>query len=310
MAHDLAHDVADDAAHDVLSFYARPGRFTGLDQADRLPDAGIEAVVAAVQGLVVYDLAAQPFYGVELDPIQAEAIHERDSRRLVDTLRTIKPGALDEAREPAARIGGRCHSYTKLTVALLRAAGVPARSRCGFGGYFVPGWFEDHWVAEYWDAVGGEWRLVDAQLDEVWCDQFGFEGDPLAISPEQFLTAGHAWQGWRRVDLDDGRFGLTSVGEHGAHWIANNLRLDLAALNKVEMLPWDVWGVDWLPGEVPDDDVLEAFDVVAAFTVDPDADLAGLRACYENGAQLRVPERVFNVLRDRDEAVPAGSGSR
>jgi NADH-quinone oxidoreductase subunit H len=47
---------------------------------------------------------------------------------------------------------------------MLRAKGVPARSRCGFGAYFTPGFYEDHWVAEFFD--GSRWRLADAQFDE------------------------------------------------------------------------------------------------------------------------------------------------
>jgi hypothetical protein len=33
-----------------------------------------------------------------------------------------------------------------LAAAMLRAQGTPARARCGFGGYFGSGAFEDHWV--------------------------------------------------------------------------------------------------------------------------------------------------------------------
>ena len=69
------------------------------------------------------------------------------------------------------------------TVAFLRAAGVPARARCGFGAYFRPGWFEDHWVVEYWNATAARWQLVDAQLDATWCEKIGFTGNALAITP-------------------------------------------------------------------------------------------------------------------------------
>jgi transglutaminase-like putative cysteine protease len=47
---------------------------------------------------------------------------------------------------------GRCNSYALMLVSMLRANGVPARSRCGFGAYFNPPKFEDHWVCEYWNA--------------------------------------------------------------------------------------------------------------------------------------------------------------
>jgi len=127
---------------------------------------------------------------------------------------------------------------------VLRAAGVPARARCGFGGYFRPGWFEDHWVAEYWNT-----------------------------------------------------------DEHGAHWIAGNLRLDLASLNKVEMLPWDLWGAGWEPGTEPTDVQLHLFDTVADLTTDPDARFGELRRRYESDDSLRMNGTVFNVARGQVEIV-------
>ena len=135
-----------------------------------------------MQGLLVYDLVAQPFYGVELTPPQADAIHERDAARLLATSRAVDARPLDEARPAASRVGARCHAFSRLTVAFLRAAGVPARARCGFGAYFRPGWFEDHWVAEYWNAADERWQMVDAQLDATWRKMIGFAGDPFAIT--------------------------------------------------------------------------------------------------------------------------------
>src|SRR4051812_24355199 len=61
---------------------------------------------------------------------------------------------------------------------------------------------------------------------------------------------------------------------------AGTPRLDLAALNKVEMLPWDVWGLGWEPGTPPPDD-LTPFDEAAALTVDVDARFDKLRDRYE-----------------------------
>lgn len=167
----------------------------------------------------------------------------------------------------------------------------------------MPGLLEDHWVAEYWDDQAGRWRMADAQLDATWREMIGFEGDPLSISGEQFVTAGHAWQAWRRGDLDAGTCGLFSIGEHGPHWIAGNLRLDLASLNKVEMLPWDVWGAGWEPGSEPTSEQLDLFDSVAALTVDPDVRFGELRARYESDASLRMDGTVFSVLRGAVEAV-------
>jgi hypothetical protein len=131
----------------------------------------------------------------------------------------------------------------------------------------------------------------------------GFKGDPMDITATEFVTAGAAWRAWRSGDLDASRCGLSAIDEHGAHWIAGNLRLDFASLNKVEMLPWDVWGAHWEPGGQPTDAQLAFFDGVAELTVDVDARFADVRARYATDEELRVGGEVFNVLRARVEAV-------
>jgi hypothetical protein len=287
---------------EVLAFYATPGRFTTL-ASDVFASDDVGRVVDVVQGLLVYDVVAEPFYGVELSPEQAEVIHERDTARLLAIARDVDPRPLDEARPPGSRVGARCHAFSRLTVAFLRAAGVPARARCGFGAYFRPGWYEDHWVAEYWNATERRWHMADAQLDATWRKRLEFHGDPLDVTTTEFLTAGSAWRAWRRGDLDASQCGLSAIEEHGAHWIAGNLRLDFASLNKVEMLPWDVWGAGWKPGERPTEAELAFFDGVAALTVDADSRFRDLRERYDTDEQLRVGNEVFNVLRARMEAV-------
>jgi hypothetical protein len=93
------------------------------------------------------------------------------------------------ARPAARRVGARCHAFSRFTVAFLRAAGVAARARCGFGAYFRPGWFEDHWVASTGTRTSARWQLVDPQLDTTRREKIGFTGDALAISADEFVTA-------------------------------------------------------------------------------------------------------------------------
>lgn len=289
--------------NDPAEFYATPGRHTDVGEFG-IEVVGVEEAVEIVQGLLVYDLFAKDLYGVELTPRQAGAVHERNAAALLELVLDVDPRPLDQPREPGDRIGGRCNTFTLLTVALLRAAGVPARSRCGFGAYFVPGFYEDHWVAEYWDASTEQWEMVDAQLDDAWQRAIGLHGDiPVSVGSEQFLTGGHAWRAWRNGQLDAERCGLTSISEHGAFWIAGNLRLDFAALNKIEMLPWDVWGLGWGPHEEPTAEMLAAFDALAELTVSPDERFDELRDRYESDVSLRMNGTVFNVLLGEEQRV-------
>ena len=246
--------------------------------------------------MLIYDVVAKPMYGVDLLPEFTETIHVRHMRELIETLGGCRPRPVGE------RAGARCRTYALLTVALLRSVGVPARARCGFGAYFIPGSFEDHWVGEYWHAREQRWVMVDAQIDEQWTAMISYTGNALDVQPDEFIVAGRAWTAWRNGETDAARYGLSSINEQGAFWIAGNLRLDFAALNKVEMLPWDVWGAGWAPDQpIPED--LSRFDTMATLTADPDEHLAELQAMYQTDDAVRMTGTVFNVLRQRLETV-------
>ena len=67
-------------------------------------------------------------------------------------------------------------------------------------------------------------------------------GHPEDLRPGEFLTGGEAWAGFRRGEIDASRFGVYGTKNWGAAEIRGNAVRDLAALNKVENLPWDEWG--------------------------------------------------------------------
>ena len=78
---------------------------------------------------------------------------------------------------------------------------------------------------------------------------------------------------------------------------------DVAALNNMEMLPWDVWGAMPGPDESLQDDQLAFFDRLAALTHAPDASFAELRTLYEGDGRLRVPATIFNAVLNRLESI-------
>jgi Transglutaminase-like superfamily len=283
---------------DVTAFYSQPTGFTSPGS-HAVALAGLPADLAALadvaHGLIVHEHLTG-MYGFELAEARRASVHIRPVSRLIDQIVSEDARPLDIARQPSARVPGNCRHFTVLTVAALRARGTPARARCGFGGYFGTGWFEDHWVCEYWDAKARRWRLVDAQIDDVQRKVFGAELNVLDVPREDFLVAGDAWLRCRAGLDNPGRFGLSQLDEAGYWWIAGNLLRDVAALNNVEMLPWDIWGEMLRPDEEPDEAQIAFFDELAALTIDPDGRFAELTARYQADARLTVPATVFNAV--------------
>jgi len=290
---------------DCTAFYSQPAGFTAPgNHAGALAGlpAGLAALTEVAHGLIMHEHLAG-LYGFELAAERRASVHVRPVSRLLDQIVAEDARPLGVAREPSARVPGNCRHFTVLTVAALRARGIPARARCGFGGYFSTGWHDDHWVCEYWNAAAGRWALADAQIDDVQRKAFGVGLDVLDVPRDEFLVAGDAWLRCRAGLADPGTFGLSPMGEAGYWWIAANLLRDVAALNNMEMLPWDIWGDMLRPGEEPDEAQAAFFDQLAALTADPGAGFAELTARYRADPRLTVPATVFNAVLKRVDEV-------
>jgi hypothetical protein len=198
-----------------------------------------------------------------------------------------------------------CRHFAVMLCAILRTKGVPARARCGFGGYFVPGKFEDHWVCEYWSAEQSRWILADAQLDALQRKAFRIDIDPLDVPRDRFVIAGDAWRMCRAGSANANDFGLTMINESGLWFIAQNLLRDLASLNRVEMLPWDVWGLMPEPESEFSDASKALLDRAADLTMGVEATFYQMRGVYRDDARLRMPGMVFNASLKTRERVEA-----
>jgi len=67
---------------------------------------------------------------------------------------------------------------------------------------------------------------------------------------------------------------------------------ELAALNRMELLPWDVWGAMAFQQE-PDAAATSLTDTVAGVIAGGDVD--AIRTVYEGSDDLRVPDKVFDA---------------
>jgi hypothetical protein len=290
----------------ILDFYTHPVGMTSAGALAPLFDAlpsDVAALVRIIQGLGVYENVATSFYGFTIPDERKSETHLRPVEQMLERLLALNNQPLGVARPIEQRLVGRCHHFMLLLVAMLRAKGIPARGRCGLGSYFNPGFFEDHWVCEYWNTAAARWVLVDPQFDAVWREQLKIDHNILDVPRDRFLVAGEAWVQCRAGAADAGKFGIDFTGLRGLWFIAGNLVRDVAALNKVETLPWDVWGAQPRPNETLNDVQLAFFDTLAALTREPDAAFEELRRLYAGDERVRVPATVFNAVLNRAEAI-------
>ena len=241
-----------------------------------------------MQGLLIHIYWAGR-YGVELDDTRQSEVQLRLVARQLERIRELDDRPLSQARPPECRLVGNCRDFTSLLVTMLRRQGIPARSRCGFARYFEPNHYEDHWVAEYWQADEQRWVLVDAQMDALQRGVLHLPFDPLGVPRDQFITGGHAWAMCRAGQADPEAFGIHDM--HGLWFIRGNLVRDVAALNKMELLPWDVWGLAYLEGgdDALTGEDLTALDEMAALSGGDAAKFARIRTLYESDGRWRVP---------------------
>jgi hypothetical protein len=260
--------------------------------------AGLPNTVAelrcVVQGLLLHVFWAER-YGVALLPERQDEVQLRWVAPQLARLAALDSRPLVEARPPERRLVGNCRDFSVLLASFLRQQGTPARARCGFGCYFTPGHYEDHWVCEVWNAAQGRWALVDAQLDALQCQALGIRFDPLDVPRDQFIAGGRAWQLCRAGQADPDQFGIADM--HGLWFVRGDFVRDVAALNKLELLPWDSWGLIELgDGELTTSDYA-LLDHLAGLTAGDVPNLGEVRGLYQADDRLRVPRVIRSYVR-------------
>ncbi len=120
-------------------------------------------------------------------------------------------------------IFAKCREYSLLSVSVMREKGVPARCRCGFASYFSSGFYEDHWIIEYYDE---QWKMADAQTLR------------LDIKTGEFINGALAWKLIRKADFDERLFGFSGLKEFqtsGLTYVISNMIRDASGLLKDEL---------------------------------------------------------------------------
>ncbi len=273
-----------------ISFYAEAGSLTDVSRFSahlkNLP-ADVDGLARVIQGWMLHIFWAGR-YGEMLTTRRKQEVNIRSADLKLARILENDPAPLDQARTPDKKLIGNCRDFSMLFAALLKHKGIPARARCGFATYFTKGKFEDHWVVEYWHSQQQRWVMVDAQLDELQRSHLKISFNPLDIPAGQFLPAGQAWQMCRKGQADPVKFGIQEY--YGMEFILGNVQRDLLALNRIEVLPWDMWGLGGKRFKSLTRDQLALIDRIALFTLLPDSPLAVIQQLYKENPLLHVPQ--------------------
>ncbi|MDR3300699.1 MAG: transglutaminase-like domain-containing protein [Candidatus Accumulibacter sp.] len=279
---------------DSLSYFATQSPTTDPGVLDRLfadLPRTVPELVNVVQGLCL------AYWERYKHPIPNERLLETNSRyveTILERIAALDKRPLTETRQPHKRFMASCSDFANLLCAMLRFQGIPARKRVGFATYFTavrPGFFRSHEIVEYWDSGAGRWRKVDPCLDEVEIAANAITFDPHDLPADRFIPAGMAWQTCRKKQSDPDKFGNEESRGFGV--VLANLILDLAAMNKRELLNWDRFGWMEQPFATLGEEAWAILDRLAALLQAGNGAFADLQTLYAQEAGLQVPKVIW-----------------
>ncbi len=251
---------------DTISYYATqspftdPGEYSGLYT--DLPKT-VEALCQVVQGLLL-DYRERYKYPIVNERLLC--MHARTASAVIKWVLSWNKAPLAEERPIPDRFLAATCDFANLFCSMARAQGISARKRVGFVNNCS---FE---LVEYWD--GSAWKQID----------------PSGLADGEFVPAAEAWQACRSGKADPDQFNGVTV--KGLAAVRTALMLDLAAVNKFELLSWDRYGWSLRPLDDFSDRAWATLDKVAELLVAGDEALEELQALYANEEGLQVPRVV------------------
>jgi hypothetical protein len=275
---------------DPQTFYAtqseitEPGAYIHLF-ADLPRD--IASLCKVVQGLIIhYHFGAM--YGYTIPDNRLSEVDTRSVEKMLARISELDPRSLTEERPPEKRLVGCCRDSASLFCSMARYWGIPARVRIGFSAYFDRHFKHDHAIVEYLDVTQKRWKLVDPEMSEKHVASNPLISfDVLDIPRDRFIVAGKAWQRCRSGKANPDLFCVSPEGDLRGWWfIGDELVRDLAALNKMELLLWDSWGL--MGAAQITTEKFSLLDKVAMLTLAGDEAFAQTRTLYERNGELMV----------------------
>ncbi|MDE6925662.1 MAG: transglutaminase-like domain-containing protein [Acetatifactor sp.] len=136
-------------------------------------------------------------------------------------------------KDVTKRITVSCRHASVLFSAVLKARGIPCRSRAGFVDFGNDGaGYTEHWVNEYWSFAENRWILADVDGYYEYERRFGYS--QFDLPRHKFLTASEVWLGLRDKTLNK-KIELYAVGQDVLEGVCGYLFMDFHSLMNNEI---------------------------------------------------------------------------
>ena len=175
-----------------------------------------------------------------------------------------------------------CRYVSVLISAILKAKGIPARSRSGFSPYCSPGVSGDHWINQYWNENENRWVSFDA--DGFYND---LEFNQFDIPDENFNWAAETWLGIRSGKIDGNKIVYAS-GVYGLKAAIRAVFYDFHSLMNNEL------SYNFQPQYISNkfEQLTEAdftqIDELAKLLIEPDNNFGKLLEVWHNEKKFRI----------------------
>lgn len=198
-------------------------------------------------------------------------------------------------RDVTKRITVSCRQASILFSAILKAKGIPCRSRAGYMDFGDAGdSFMEHWVNEYWNSKEQRWVLVDADGYYEYENRFGYS--QFDLPRRKFVTASEVWLGLRNGTLDKKIDMFVSDPLQGA---CEYLFMDFHSLMNNEIF-YSYQPLYLRNGlRSVDESKLQELDILAKLLESPDEQITQIEELWNNNADLFVlTNNTQNIYHD------------
>lgn len=282
----------------MLDFYRTQSKFSDPGCYEHLfinSPTALTEIKQIIQGLLFHFLDGTG-YLTKIPRARLAEIELRYVEAILQQMMYLNQQPLKQPRKLQDKLLASCRDYSLLACSILRQQGVPARLRVVFNTYSRSHIFHDQVVLEYWNNQYGAWHSVDMRMTAAHLKRFGvnLNIDYFNLSIEQYIPAATAWSILRQRPEQAEHFG-DDQGNKGLWYVRDRMLQDLAALNKVEMLIWDCWGLMHSKEQDMSEEELCLLDDIAHMLAEPDHYFTQLNTLYRMHTALTVTGEIVNM---------------